>query len=140
MDSANKISFFFEEGSLEDGGKLKVHPRISLNKVGHALHWLHPTFRKITFDERVKEVAFQLNLQEPAVCQSMYIYKNPGIGSESTFKHNIYIIIFQMRACESRFLCSQRFFLLNVLRLLAERSVLLTVAEFRFWFSPGVSN
>ncbi|XP_057333321.1 uncharacterized protein LOC130672667 isoform X2 [Microplitis mediator] len=82
MDSAHKISYFFESESLEDNGKLKVHPRVSLNKVGHALHWLNPTFKKVTFDERIKEAAFQLNFQEPAVCQSMYLYKNPGLGSE----------------------------------------------------------
>lgn len=33
MDSAHKISYFFESESLEDNGKLKVHPRVSLNKV-----------------------------------------------------------------------------------------------------------
>lgn len=82
LDSANKISVFFESEALEEGGKLKVHPRVCLNKVGHALHWQHPVFRRYSFDERVKEVAFQLDYQEPAICQSMYIYKNPGIGSE----------------------------------------------------------
>ncbi|XP_012232700.2 LOW QUALITY PROTEIN: uncharacterized protein [Linepithema humile] len=82
LDSANKISAFFEAEALEEDGRLKVHPRVSLNKIGHALHWLHPTFKKYTFDERVKEATFQLDYQEPAVCQSMYIYKNPGTGSE----------------------------------------------------------
>ncbi|XP_050447294.1 uncharacterized protein LOC126849474 isoform X1 [Cataglyphis hispanica] len=84
LDSANKISVFFESEALDEDGKLKVHPRVSLNKVGHALHWLHPIFKKYSFDERVKEVAFQLEYQEPAICQSMYIYKNPGTGSEVT--------------------------------------------------------
>ncbi|XP_020291155.1 phytanoyl-CoA dioxygenase isoform X2 [Pseudomyrmex gracilis] len=82
LDSANKISVFFETEALEEDGKLKVHPRVSLNKIGHALHWLHPTFKKYTFDERIKEAAYQLDYQEPVVCQSMYIYKNPGTGSE----------------------------------------------------------
>ncbi|XP_043678788.1 phytanoyl-CoA dioxygenase domain-containing protein 1 homolog isoform X2 [Vespula pensylvanica] len=82
LDSAHKVCPFFESEALENDGTLKVHPRVSLNKVGHALHWLHPTFKKYTFDERVKEAAFQLDYIEPAVCQSMYIYKNPGIGSE----------------------------------------------------------
>ncbi|XP_014237392.1 phytanoyl-CoA dioxygenase-like isoform X1 [Trichogramma pretiosum] len=82
LESANKISYFFESEALESDGKLKVHPRVALNKVGHALHWHHPIFKKYTFSEKVKEVAFQLGLIEPAVCQSMYIYKNSGIGSE----------------------------------------------------------
>ncbi|XP_033223914.1 phytanoyl-CoA dioxygenase domain-containing protein 1 homolog [Belonocnema kinseyi] len=82
LESGDKVSYFFENEALEEDGKLKVHPRVSLNKVAHALHWLHPKFKKYTFDERVKEIAFQLEFQEPAVCQSMYIYKNPGIGSK----------------------------------------------------------
>lgn len=35
LDSANKISVFFETEALEEDGKLKVHPRVSLNKVNH---------------------------------------------------------------------------------------------------------
>lgn len=33
LDSANKISVFFESEALDDNGKLKVHPRVCLNKV-----------------------------------------------------------------------------------------------------------
>lgn len=35
LDSANKISVFFETEALEEDGKLKVHPRVSLNKVNY---------------------------------------------------------------------------------------------------------
>ncbi|KAG7189754.1 hypothetical protein KM043_017419 [Ampulex compressa] len=91
LDSANNVSLFFEADALEDDGKLKVHPRVALNKIGHGLHWLHPTFRKYTFDERVKETAYQLEYQEPAVCQSMYIYKNPGLGSEVAHQDATYL-------------------------------------------------
>ncbi|XP_054273261.1 phytanoyl-CoA dioxygenase domain-containing protein 1 homolog isoform X2 [Macrosteles quadrilineatus] len=93
LESADKISYFYEAGALNEGGELQVDPSVSLNKVGHALHWLHPTFRKVTFCERVKEVCYQLGMEDPVVVQSMYIYKNPGIGSEvvphqdSTFVH-----------------------------------------------------
>lgn len=59
-----------------------MDPSISLNKIGHALHELNGTFRKITLDERVKEACFQLGYEDPAIVQSMYIFKNPGIGSE----------------------------------------------------------
>ncbi|XP_046412186.1 phytanoyl-CoA dioxygenase domain-containing protein 1 homolog [Neodiprion fabricii] len=89
LDSAHKMSYFFEPGALDLDGKLKVDPKISLNKVGHALHWLHPTFKKISFDDRVKDIARKLNFQEPAICQSMYIYKNPGIGSQVTIHQDV---------------------------------------------------
>ena len=82
MESSNKISYFFEESALNEDGSLAVDPKLALNKVGHALHWLHPEFRKVSFCERVKETAFQLGYRKPAICQSMYIYKNPGTGGE----------------------------------------------------------
>lgn len=86
LDSADKISYFFEEKAVGENGELLVDPDVSLNKIGHALHALNPNFKKITFDERVKEICFQLGFQEPAVVQSMYIFKNPGIGSEGNEK------------------------------------------------------
>lgn len=82
LESGEKISHFFEAGAVDEDGNLKVDPLVSLNKVGHALHWLHPTFRKITFGEKVKEACFQLGMEDPVLVQSMYIYKNPGVGSE----------------------------------------------------------
>lgn len=82
LDSADKISYFYEEKAVGPKGELLVEPQLSLNKIGHALHELNDTFRKFTFDERVKEVAFQLGFEAPAVVQSMYIFKNPGIGGE----------------------------------------------------------
>ncbi|CAH0547789.1 unnamed protein product [Brassicogethes aeneus] len=82
LDSSDKISYFYEAGALGPNGELLVDPSVSLNKIGHALHELNPVFRKLTFCEQVKETAFQLGFQEPAVVQSMYIFKNPGIGSE----------------------------------------------------------
>lgn len=51
-------------------------------QVGHSLHTENPIFKKVTFDNRVKEVCWQLGFRRPVVPQSMYIYKNPGIGGE----------------------------------------------------------
>lgn len=85
LESSDKISYFFEEGAVSPEGELLVDTAVSLNKVGHALHWLHPTFRKISFCERVKETCFRLQMEDPVLVQSMYIYKNPGIGSEGKF-------------------------------------------------------
>ncbi|KAJ8965601.1 hypothetical protein NQ317_004360 [Molorchus minor] len=82
LDSADKISYFFEDGAIGPNGNLLVEPHISLNKIGHALHVLNPVFRKFTLDERVKETAYQLGYENPVIPQSMYIFKNPGLGSE----------------------------------------------------------
>jgi hypothetical protein len=84
LESSDKVSYFFEAGAVDENGKLMVESKIALNKVGHALHWLNPTFKKHTFSEKVKETCFQLGLVEPVVIQSMYIFKNPGVGSEGT--------------------------------------------------------
>nr|CAH7734775.1 unnamed protein product [Callosobruchus chinensis] len=84
LESGDKISYFYEPGAVGPNGELLVEPHLSLNKVGHALHELDPVFKKMTFSEQVKEVAYQLCYEEPAVVQSMCIFKNPGIGSEVT--------------------------------------------------------
>ncbi|XP_049885363.1 phytanoyl-CoA dioxygenase domain-containing protein 1 isoform X2 [Pectinophora gossypiella] len=82
LESNDKISYFFEAEAVGDDGELKVDPSVSLNKVGHALHLLHPIFRCYTYCSRVKTVCKELGFKEPAVVQSMYIYKNPLIGGE----------------------------------------------------------
>lgn len=82
IESANKIHYFYENGALDANGNLIVDKMQSLNKVGHALHVLHPIFKKYTFDERIKNVVNYLGMKKPVVPQSMFIYKNPKIGSE----------------------------------------------------------
>ncbi|CAB3380960.1 Hypothetical predicted protein [Cloeon dipterum] len=82
LESGDKIRYFLETGAVGTDGKLTIEKRRALNKVGHALHWLHPKFKEITFSNKIKEVCFKLGMEEPAIAQSMYIYKNPGVGSE----------------------------------------------------------
>ena len=65
----------------------------SLNKIGHALHVLEPEFQKVALGKRMADLARSLDLQKPAVVQSMVIFKQPHFGGEvnshqdSTFLH-----------------------------------------------------
>lgn len=82
LDSGDKIRYFYEKGALDEQNNLTVPLEIALNKVGHALHTDVPAFEKITFHNRVREACWQLGMKKPAIPQSMYIFKNPGVGGE----------------------------------------------------------
>uniref|UniRef100_A0A8D8UXX0 Phytanoyl-CoA dioxygenase domain-containing protein 1 n=1 Tax=Cacopsylla melanoneura TaxID=428564 RepID=A0A8D8UXX0_9HEMI len=82
MQSADKVCYFYEDGAVGPKGELLVPADVSLNKVGHALAEKIPAFHEATFNDRVREVCYQLDLKVPVLVQSMYMYKNPKTGSE----------------------------------------------------------
>jgi len=84
LESADKIRYFFEQEAFDENGDLQMEKQKSLNKVGHALHFYNPIFKRISFSQKVKEVALSLDMKDPAVIQGMYIFKHPGIGGEVT--------------------------------------------------------
>ena len=81
LDSAERISFFFEE----DGR--------TINKIGHAMHDLDPTFDAFSRTPALAELSAALGMADPRLMQSMYIFKQPRVGGEvrchqdSTFLH-----------------------------------------------------
>ncbi|KAJ4709748.1 Phytanoyl-CoA dioxygenase [Melia azedarach] len=81
-ESAEKVSFFFEEKAFEDDGNLKQPKELSINKVGHALHEIDPVFKKISCSEKISNLLRSLGYKRPVIIQSMYIFKQPGIGGE----------------------------------------------------------
>lgn len=93
LDSADKISYFYEVGALGPNGELKVDPHLSLFRVGHALHALNPVFRKLALDERVKECCYQLGFEDPGIVQSMFLFKNPELGSEGLYFSKLFGIL-----------------------------------------------
>lgn len=84
LESGDDVRFFLEEDALDEKGNLKTPKMLSLNKIGHALHWNVPEFRAVSFSEKVKSIAKKLDFVSPAVVQSMYIFKQPGYGGEVT--------------------------------------------------------
>jgi len=93
LASAEQSSCFFEEEAFTDAGELRQPKELSINKIGHAMHDLDPVFDAFSRGPELGAVARDLGLVQPQVWQSMYIFKQPGIGGEvgwhqdATFLH-----------------------------------------------------
>ncbi|XP_008809811.1 phytanoyl-CoA dioxygenase [Phoenix dactylifera] len=99
FESAEKISFFFEEKAFGDDGCLKQPKELSINKVGHALHELDPVFKKNSSSEKISSMLFSLGYKRPVVIQSMYIFKQPGIGGEVVPHQDNSFLYTEPRSC-----------------------------------------
>uniref|UniRef100_A0A3Q3J339 Phytanoyl-CoA dioxygenase domain-containing protein 1 n=1 Tax=Monopterus albus TaxID=43700 RepID=A0A3Q3J339_MONAL len=69
ITSGDKIIFYF------------LHLQIFLLL---ALHAYEPLLKKVTHSPKVQGIAKKLGLVRPVILQSMYIFKQPGIGGEVT--------------------------------------------------------
>ena len=54
----------------------------AVNKLGHAMHDLDPVFDRFSRSPELAEAAKRIGFVEPALLQSMYIFKPPNIGGE----------------------------------------------------------
>jgi len=82
LGSGDQVRCFFEEAAFDPNGHLAVDKALSINKIGHALHDLDPVFSAFSKGEALRGVAAGLGLNRPQVWQSMFIFKQPGIGGE----------------------------------------------------------
>ena len=81
-ESANGIGVFFEDGAHDADGQLTVPLAKAVNKIGHAMHDLDPVFDAFSRTADLQSVADSIGLKNPLLVQSMYIFKQPGIGGE----------------------------------------------------------
>jgi phytanoyl-CoA hydroxylase len=84
LNSGDSIRFFFEEDAFLPEGSLKRSKEQSINKIGHALHDLDPTFDAFSRTPALKKLIADLGVETPLLLQSMYIFKQPQIGGEVT--------------------------------------------------------
>ncbi len=82
MASANTVCCFFEEEAFGTDGQLRQDKSLSINKIGHAMHDLDPVFNRFSRGPAMQALAVDLGLQQAQIWQSMYIFKQPGIGGE----------------------------------------------------------
>lgn len=73
---------FFEQDAFDRGGRLATSKALSINKIGHAMHDLHPVFRDFSYTADLAAVAVDVGMTDPLALQSMYIFKQPHIGGE----------------------------------------------------------
>jgi phytanoyl-CoA hydroxylase len=81
LNSGDQIRFFFEEEALQNGNLVRGKAE-SINKIGHALHDLDPVFSRFSRLPELAALAADIGYQQPLLLQSMYIFKQPGIGGE----------------------------------------------------------
>ena len=82
LGSGDKIRFFFEEEAFDAEGRLRQSKERSINKIGHALHDLDPVFNGFSRAAELSALVSDLGYRRPLLVQSMYIFKQPGIGGE----------------------------------------------------------
>jgi len=82
IESGDKIRFFLENGAFGEDGELGQKKEDCLNKMGHAMHDLDPVFDQFSRTPKLAQVAKSIGFQDPAIIQSMYIFKPPRIGGE----------------------------------------------------------
>jgi len=81
-NSAYGIGTFFEEEAFDAEGKLVYDLPLAVNKLGHGMHDLDPVFSDFSKGKELQAVSESLGVADPKVMQSMYIFKQPGIGGE----------------------------------------------------------
>lgn len=80
LTSGDKVRCFFEEEAFAENGELQQDKALSINKIGHALHVLSPTFKAFSKLTTIADIAKGVGIVEPEIRQSMYIFKQPKIG------------------------------------------------------------
>jgi phytanoyl-CoA hydroxylase len=82
LDSAEAVHCFLEEEAVDAEGHLLRPKELAVNKIGHALHDLVPEFREFCLQPAIAQALRSIGYTSAELWQTMYIFKQPGIGGE----------------------------------------------------------
>ncbi len=82
LESASSMKFFWEAEAVNSDGSLNRPKELAVNKFGHAMHDIDPTYDDFTRRTGLGDLATDLSYADALLTQAMYIYKQPGIGGE----------------------------------------------------------
>lgn len=98
QESGDSIRFFLEEEAVDAGGDLTRPKALAVNKIGHAMHDLDPVFSAFSRQPRLAALAQDL-FRDPRLLQSMYIFKQPGIGGEVSWHQDSTYLYTEPMSC-----------------------------------------
>ena len=99
LSSGDKVRCFFEEEAIGSSGEIVVEKSRAINKLGHAMHWQDEAFRLFSSDTRLEQICRQLEITDPRLLQSMYIFKQPRIGGEVNIHQDSTFLYTQPMSC-----------------------------------------
>jgi phytanoyl-CoA hydroxylase len=76
-----KECYFFEKKAMLPDGSLDRDKESAIQKISYALHLRDPIFNAFSYSCEIGNLATALGLQKPVILQSMYLFKQPRIGS-----------------------------------------------------------
>lgn len=95
LDSAEAVHCFLEEDALDGNGRLRRPKELAINKIGHALHDRVPEFSEFCRQEVIRRVLREIGYERALLWQTMYIFKQPGIGGEVRWHQDASYLITQ---------------------------------------------
>jgi phytanoyl-CoA hydroxylase len=98
QESGDSIRFFLEEEAVDQNGNLTRPKALAVNKLGHAMHDLDPVFSEFSRQPRLAALARGL-FRDPLLLQSMYIFKQPGIGGEVSWHQDSTYLYTEPMSC-----------------------------------------
>lgn len=82
LSKGEKQCFFFEEQAFQFSRPEQLDKAKYIKKISYALHENDPIFKEFSYQSKIIQLLNHLGWKSPHLLQSMYLFKQPHIGSE----------------------------------------------------------